>query len=336
MNFKQKASRAIPGGGSWKWTLGGALYGIVIRAMMGVLPHGISGPMSVAFLLVTPFAVGALTIYGTRGTPLSIWARIYRPWGTVALMLLGCALTLMEGAICLAMMAPLFLIISSVGGIAMGVALAYTGPHKSRLKAVALLPFLMMLGEQGVPVQERELELKQSIIVNAPPHTVWQQILTARAIQAQELPFSLTHLIGVPRPLEGINVSEPSGEVRYSKWERGVNFRAVVTSKVEDESITWHYVFDDKSFPKGSMDEHVAIGGEYFALHDTTFKLHKLPGGRTQLDIVTHHRVSTGINFYAIPAATLLGHDFIATILTLYKNRSEHIFRASGSEHREI
>jgi hypothetical protein len=118
-------------------------------------------------------------------------------------------------------------------------------------------------------------------------------------------------------------VAAPGGEVRYSKWERGVNFRAAVTNKVQNKSITWHYVFDDQSFPAGSMDDHVAIGGEYFALHDTTFNLHPLPGGQTRLDIVTHHRVSTGINFYAIPAATLLGNDFIATILTLYKNRSE-------------
>jgi len=29
-------------------------------------------------------------------------------------------------------------------------------------------------------------------------------------------------------------------------------------------------VFDSHSFPADSMDEHVAIGGRYFDLHDTT------------------------------------------------------------------
>lgn len=307
----------------WKWMLIGALYGVAMRLLFGVLPRNVAGVMSAAFLLVTPFAIGALTIYGFRHTPLSAMQLIFRPWATVTLMLIGCAISLMEGAICLAMMAPLFLVCGSVGGIAMGIALKYSGRHSGKLPAVALLPFLMMLGEHGVPLENRELELKQSIVVNAPPHTVWNEILTARDIRADELPLSLTHLIGVPKPVEGINVAAPGGEVRYSKWERGVNFRAAVTNKVQDKSITWHYVFDDQSFPAGSMDDHVAIGGEYFALHDTTFNLHPLPGGQTRLDIVTHHRVSTGINFYAIPAATLLGNDFIATILTLYKNRSE-------------
>jgi hypothetical protein len=307
----------------WKWMLIGALYGVAMRLLFGILPRNVTGVMSVAFLLATPFAVGALTVYGFRNVPQSVMQLIFRPWATVALMLAGCAISMLEGAICLAMMAPLFLVCGSVGGIAMGIALKYTGPHGGKLPAVALLPFLMMLGEHGVPLENRELELTQSIVVNAPPHTVWTEILTARDIQADELPLSLTHLIGVPKPVEGINVAAPGGEVRYSKWERGVNFRAAVTSKEQDRSITWHYVFDDKSFPAGSMDEHVAIGGEYFALHDTTFNLAPLPGGRTRLDIVTHHRISTGINFYAIPAATLLGNDFIATILTLYKNRSE-------------
>lgn len=307
----------------WKWTLAGALYGVVMRVLFGVLPRDVAGLMSVAFLLVTPFVVGALTIYGARFTSISVMAMIFRPWATVALMLLGCAVTLLEGAICVAILAPLFLICGSCGGIAMGVALRHSGRHAGKLPAVALLPFLMMMGEHGVPLENRELELKQSIVINAAPHAVWTQIMTARDIQANELPLSLTHLIGVPKPVEGINVAAPTGEVRYSKWERGVNFRAVVTQKDEDRSITWHYVFDDKSFPPGSMDDHVAIGGEYFALHDTTFNLQPLPGGRTRLGIVTHHRISTGINFYAIPVATLLGNDFIATILGLYKNRSE-------------
>jgi hypothetical protein len=320
----------------WKWALAGALYGIVMRALFGVLPREVAGVMSAAFLLVTPFAVGALTVYLARFTLPSVLAMIFAPWASVGLMLAGCALTLLEGSICLAMMAPLFLVFGSVGGIAMGVALRYAGPHTNKLPAVALLPLLMMLGEHGVPVAERELELKQSVVIDAAPATVWAQILTARDIAPDEMPPSLVHLIGVPRPIEGINLATPAGEVRYSKWERGVNFRAVVTHKVEQRSISWNYVFDDKSFPKGSMDEHVAVGGQYFALHDTTFTLHRLAGGQTRLDIVTHHRVSSGINFYAIPAATVLGNDFIATILGLYKKRSERhamLARQAAAQH---
>lgn len=43
--------------------------------------------------------------------------------------------------------------------------------------------------------------------------------------------------------------------------------------------------------------------------------------------LAAHYRVTTRINFYAVPAATILGQDFIATILSLYKDRSERAER---------
>jgi hypothetical protein len=172
------------------------------------------------------------------------------------------------------------------------------------------------------------VELRRSVLVDAPPATIWKQILTARSIGPEELPPSLTHMIGVPKPLEGINVRTVDGEVRFSRWERGVNFRGFVTARKENESITWRYVFDDRSFPAGSMDEHVAIGGRYFDLRDTSFHLVPVADGRTRLEIVAHYRVSSSINAYAIPASVVLGRDFLDTILGLYKRRSESAARA--------
>ncbi len=267
--------------------------------------------------------VGALTIYGARHKSQTVLLWLFAPWGTIALMLVGCAVTLLEGSICIALMSPLFLVCGSIGGLVMGLALKIAALKHSHLSAVAALPLLVLIGEQHIPLPSTESEIRQSVYVNAPPRAVWEQILTARSIRADELPLSLTHFIGVPRPMEGINVVTQDGEIRYSKWERGVNFRAVVTERKEYESISWRYVFDMHSFPRGSMDDHVAIGGRYFDLRDTTFNLYALPNGGTQLEIVAHYRVTSSINLYAVPTAKLLGRDFVATILHLYKIRSE-------------
>jgi hypothetical protein len=99
---------------------------------------------------------------------------------------------------------------------------------------------------------------------------------------------------------------------------------------LESAAITWHYRFNAHSFPQGSMDEHVAIGGRYFDLDDTTFNLEPMPGGATRLEIVAHYRVSSAINFYAVPAAELLGRDFVSTILGFCKGRSERAEQAMG------
>jgi hypothetical protein len=63
-------------------------------------------------------------------------------------------------------------------------------------------------------------------------------------------------------------------------------------------------------------------------LRDTTFNLERLPGGDTKLEIVAHYRVTSTVNLYAVPMARLLGEDFVATILHLYKIRAERAHSA--------
>lgn len=305
----------------WLWIIYGALYGLLIRFIFGLM-HG-NGVMSFAFLIITPLVIGAITIYGVQNKNTSICNMIFIPWLTTVLMLIGSAITLMEGAICIAILSPLFLALSSIGGVAMGLILRHRSKSVGQLKAITLLPFLVIFADQHIPLQNNELELKKSIYINAPAHIVFEQILNAKSITPSELPFSITHLIGVPKPIEGINRQTKDGEIRFSKWDKRVNFKAKVIAKNINKSITWHYIFDDSSFPEGSMDDHVKIGGKYFKLDDTTFNLNEESNKKTKLEIVAHYKVNSSINFYAIPVANILGYDFINTILTLYKNRSE-------------
>jgi len=313
------------------WIFVGAAYGVFLRVIFGLLPQyvNIDGVMSAAFLLGAPIAVGAITVYGKRPVygkrregP-SLMFMLFGPWATVALMLLGCAAALLEGSICIALMAPLFLACGSVGGVIMGLVLHFGQLRTRHVGAVAVLPFLMMIAESFAPLINAETEIRNSILIDASPQTVWEEIMTAESIQADELPLSLSHLIGVPKPVEGVNRVTPEGEIRYSRWERGVRFEAIVTERKEYKSIRWHYAFDAHSFPEGSMDEHVEIGGKFFGLQDTTFNLIALPNNKTELEIVAHYRVTSSINFYAVPVAKVLGWDFVNTILGLYKGRSE-------------
>lgn len=321
---KDSATERGVGLGGFGWVIAGAAYGVFLRLAFGFMPYWIdTGVMSAAFLLGTPFVVGMITVYGKRYEHIKVWYMLFGPWATVGLMLIGCAIAMLEGSICIAMMAPLFLICGSAGGVVMGIILHFSHPRSPNIGAVAVLPFLMIIAESFAPLINANAEIRDSVIIEASPETVWNEIMTAEAIRPDELPTSLTHLIGVPKPVEGVNRFTPEGEVRYSKWERGVSFEALVSNREPYETITWHYAFDAHSFPEGSMDEHVEIGGEFFGLEDTTFNLTPLPGNRTELEIIAHYRVTTSINFYAVPAAKVLGRDFVNTILGLYRGRSE-------------
>lgn len=309
----------------WPWFVGGAIHGVFLRFMFDVLPSSVEGPMSVAFLIGTPFIVGALTIYGYRGQRLRISQMIFFPWITTLLMLLGTAIALLEGSICIAIMTPLFLALSSFGGLFMGGCLHLIKSNTKPLLSIAVLPYFIFFSEANMPLQNRQLTITESVVINAMPEKVWNEIMTAKEIQADELPLSISHLIGVPKPIEGINRASDGVEIRYSLWERGVNFKAIVEESVEYKYIKWKYVFDTDSFPKGSMDDHVAIGGRYFDLQDTSFTLSSVEEDKTTLTIHAHYRINSAVNFYAIPISKFLGVDFVRTILGLYKNRSEAV-----------
>jgi hypothetical protein len=306
------------------WIVFGASYGLVMRLLFSHAPHFFGAEVvSIAFMLGTPVAIGAIVIYGIRDTRPSIGKMIFVPWISVSLALIGSTLALLEGSVCIALASPLFLAASSIGGLIMGLVLRWTDKGKVTFNSMLVLPIALMFMEPAVQRQPQLLEERVSIEIAASPHRIWDEILNARDIHRDELPWNFTHWIGVPRPVEGVNVMSPEGEVRYSKWERGVNFSALVTERVEDRSITWRYRFTPNSFPDGSLDEHVKIGGKYFDLSDTTFNLVPISGKSTTLEIVSHYRVTTDVDFYAVPIARFIANDFMSTILHLYKLRSE-------------
>lgn len=306
------------------WILFGAAYGLAARLMVPLAPVGWNLEiLSFAFLCATPVTIGAIVVYGLRDSRPSIWKMIWAPWLAIILALLGSIIALLEGSICVILVSPLFLAASSLGGLAMGLLLRWLGHGKTTLNGFLILPLALLLVEPPVNKQPMVLEDRVAVVVNASPQRIWAEIKNARGIQRDELAFSFAHLIGVPRPLEGYNTPTANGEFRFSTWERGVNFSAEVTEQVEHRSITWRYRFSPASFPSGSLDDHVMIGGKYFDLYDTTFNLVPVSPTSTRLEIISHYSVTTGVNFYGIPVARFIAQDFMGTIVQLYKTRSE-------------
>ncbi len=308
----------------WVWILFGASYGLFGRFLVPHAPVGWNLEiLSFAFLCATPVTIGAIVVYGLRDSALSVWRMIWAPWLAILLALVGSMIALLEGFICIILVAPLFLAASSLGGLVMGLLLRWRGKSKATLNGFLVLPIALFLIEPPLAIQPIVLEEQVALIVEATPQRIWSEIKNARSIQRDELAFSFAHMIGVPRPLEGYNIATTNGEVRFSTWERGVNFSAEITEQIQHRSITWRYRFTPNSFPKGSLDDHVTVGGKYFNLYDTTFNLEPLSPTTTRLEIISHYSVNSGINFYGIPMARFIAKDFMGTIVKLYKSRSE-------------
>ena len=324
----------------WISPLIGALYGLLIRISLERLPEWVrslgltaevAGVMSVGFVLVTPVVLGALTIYLQRQAKPRITAAIFAPWMAVGAMMLGATFTFLEGMICVGILSPVFFALSSLGGVLMLGALAIADVRGHHMSAIALTPLLVALVEGPLAQADEWQRIDRGIVIAASPDRVWSEIVAARDIRPEELRPTLAHLIGVPRPVEGINHPTAQGEVRESRWERGVHFRGRVTERVDGRSIAWRYEFSPDSFPPGTMDDHVVLGGRYLQLGETRFVLTPIDAGHTRLDVEAHYRVSSTINVYAVPVADLLGRDFVDMLLALYRSRSEASTSGAGS-----
>ncbi|MES2819471.1 MAG: SRPBCC family protein, partial [Pseudomonadota bacterium] len=246
----------------------------------------------------------------------------FAPWLSVGLFVGGSGLALIEGLICIAMALPLFLVIGSAGGLVMGLICRLRNRRLRTVQSISLLPLLMVLGEGLIPAGNGITRLERSLYIAAPPAEVWQLILNPSDIRPEELDGGLAYRIGVPYPIQARTLEEKVGGIRRSTWARGVSFDERITDWQPDQHLAWTYEFGANSFPPGTMDEHVVIGGEYFDLLDTAYRLTPEPGG-TRLQMSISFRTSTKFNWYAVPLAKLMIGDTAQVLLGFYKQRAE-------------
>jgi hypothetical protein len=306
----------------------GAGYGVLLRILasgketLGVFTNPLE-VMSFSFAVLVPIAIGAITVYSEeQKNRRSFSFYIFGPWVSVLLGLAGTALIMLEGSICIAMAAPLFLALSSIGGLVMGLVCRYLYKPKLTVQSIALLPLIFALTEIGRPLNNDIKVIKSDIHIAATPEAIWRQIEFPKDIQPNELEGGVAYWVGVPYPVEAQVLQPKVGGIRHSVWQRGVTFDEEIIAWEKNRHIAWKYHFNEDSFPPGSMDDHVAVGGKYFDLEHTSYTLIPEPGG-TRLEISVKIRVSTGFNWYAKPLATFITEDTAATILNFYKNRAE-------------
>lgn len=310
----------------WLWTLlGGAAYGLLMRAAFGLpffrTPLNGGGPMLVSFLFLVPFLIGVWTVARRPAAYRSVGSAMLMPWAPTTLFLGGTALLAIEGSICIVMAMPIFLALASFGGL-IGHFAVRAIPSPGTSAAFLLLPLCTGLYEQGLPLPDAIEESSTTIHIAAPPERIWRLINDAQGITPAEMADGWAWRIGVPYPLEAVTVGGDDGRVRKLRWDKGVHFDEPILDWQVDRYIRWSYRFAADSIPPGALDEHVTIGGHYFDLVDTSYRLDPEAGG-TRLGIVVHYRISTRFNWYAARLGRALVDNSAQTILAFYQRRAE-------------
>ncbi|HTQ80774.1 MAG TPA: hypothetical protein VMM92_12315 [Thermoanaerobaculia bacterium] len=312
--------------------LAGVLYGALARVFFGY--HRFSGVfevMSVAFLFLVPLVLGFLTVYlGEREEPAGPgwgWARrLVVPWASSLLALASALALAWEGLICVFLWIPLFLLMSSLGGLIAGLVRKYGSPRGNQpfvLAFALLLPFAFAPLEHRLPVPEELRQVDTSIEIDAPVETVWKNIERVPRIGPAEHRFSLFHAIGFPRPVEATLLGAGVGAVRHASFEHGVLFIETITDWRPGHSLAFSIRADTASIPKSTLDEHVTVGGPFFDVLTGRYEIEPVAPGRVILHLSSTHRLSTHFNAYSGLWTSFIMRDVQEYILEILKRRCE-------------
>jgi len=160
----------------------GAIYGLVLRLSSETSIfsgfYGLMGAyvMSFTFIIIVPFVIGYIVVYFSKfDGKSSMKFQIITPWLSIYILLAFTYLLYLEGLICIIMAAPVFMVLSSLGGLLGG----EFANDKKRLNIIfiniiIILPFFSIAVENKI---EKPIELMQvdtQIEIKSDPGTVWK------------------------------------------------------------------------------------------------------------------------------------------------------------------
>ncbi len=303
----------------------GALFGVLLRLAFSGRPGGAWSAMAGAFIFCAPLAIGAVTVYLAERQRRRSWGYyFYAPFVATLLFVVGTLIIMIEGVICAIVIVPMFAVMGGIGGLVMGLVCRLTHWPRQVACCLGVVPLVLAaLGEQ-LPTPVAQHSVERSALIQAAPEVIWRHLNAATHIRADEVGDAWAFRIGAPMPVSGVTRQVPEGRVRSMTWTRNVHFDGHVADAdwQPPRRVRWAYRFTPDSFPPGSLDDHVMIGGHYFDLLDTTYTLEP-QGTGTLLHMRVNYRISTQFNLYANWVAQWLLGDFNEVILRFYKQRSE-------------
>lgn len=207
----------------------------------------------------------------------------------LGLLLLGLAV---EGVICLAMAAPIGLILALMGG-SMGYLIQrrHWDRFQTRTTFGALLLFVpFLMGTEALNLQQPPLlQVVTQIEINAPPEIVWQFLTSFPTLPPPtEWPFQVGIAYPIRSTLQGTGL-EAQRECQFSSGQ----FIEPIEVWQENERLAFTISGEPLVMEELSPYGHIHtrhIDGGYFQAQDAEFVLTRLPGGRTQLTGTSRYR----------------------------------------------
>jgi uncharacterized membrane protein YhaH (DUF805 family) len=302
----------------------------VLLALLASIGTGLSmlwisviglGVYGAALFFVTPFAMGA--VCGSllnRGGPRTLQ-------NTVGIALVGTLLagsiTLLfaiEGVMCLAMAAPIALVISAIGAaLGRAIVLGSAPPRVTAPLTMLLLPGLAF-GEANL-ARPSLRDVTTSIDIAAPPERVWQNVVGFSELPP---PPEWFFRLGVAYPQRARIEGEGVGAVRRCEFSTGA-FVEPITVWDPPRRLAFDVTEQPPSMTEWSPyhDVRPAHLEGYMTSKGGEFRLYRLPDGGTRLEGTTHYTLAIYPEGYWVVYAEGLLHAIHHRVLTHIQRLSE-------------
>jgi uncharacterized membrane protein YhaH (DUF805 family) len=317
----ERRMQATPGAREgWR----GALIGMGVGALLALAMVGASvlafGFYGTTLFVGTPFVMGALSAFVfNQGGRRDLGATLLVALGSVALAGGAILLFALEGALCLAMAAPLAMALAVMGAILGRVLAVRTPLQPARVMALAL-PLPLLAGVDRAQPPPRAREVLSVVEIAAPPAAVWPKVVSFAAL---EEPPGWVFRLGIAYPLRATISGRGVGAVRRCEFSTGA-FVEPITAWDEPRHLGFSVSEQPPPMQEWSPYRHVTarhLDG-YLRVRSGEFRLVALPGGRTRLE---------GRTRYAM-------HVFPAAYWNLWSDALIHVIHERVLEHiqREV
>ncbi len=282
--------------------------------------------LSATFLISMPFVMGALFEYvrSVSSKRVASVKNVLKTQLWVMLIILVISIfVLKEGTICVIMALPLLFAALVIGALLMRSLCQYLWKPTNKIYSLALLP-LLLIGFLPKHSPDQFGKVERKIVINAPIQQTFDAISDVQKVQDHEIAHNFIFTMGFPKPMLGQNEATQAGLLRHIYWQRGIYFQEKVTRFEPPYVLAWKPEFNKASFPQGSLDDHIEIGGQYFDVLSSEYRLVQISPQQTQLILSMDYRLSTDMNWYSDLWVQYVLNQFSDVVMNIYKNRLEH------------
>ena len=245
------------------------------------------GEYGVALFLLTPLLIGIVstTLFG-HGRTLKKREAAQISFLTLGVFTLGLIVFAIEGLICIAMAAPIGILLTWVGGL-IGRATVNKSPDNS-LTIILLTILSVPITAYTEKDSRTELyKVSTSLVIDSDIETVWNNVIE---FPKMDEPSEFIFKAGISYPIDSEIKGNGVGAVRYCNFNTG-SFVEPITEWTEPTVLRFDVLEQPEPMTEYSIwDINAPHLHDYFVSEHGEFKLTKLPNGQTELVGTTWYR----------------------------------------------